>query len=176
VGGPFNWEKRKRYPGGHPHFLRALLGKKAPTPLSQDYFNGKRDEILLKSLLEGLDRAEKKFGCPDMTSWKMPVTPMPYAPTTIMGVPTTQEKVQLTFFMERGTENHIVELKQGGAEGVMVAPPGSSAFVKGDGTKSPYYDDQFEIFNKFQYKPLLIKEEMVKAKAKSKLNLQYTYD
>jgi penicillin amidase len=176
VGGPFNWEKRKRYPGGHPLFLRALLGKKAPTPLSHDYFNGKRDEILLKSLLEGLDRAEKKFGCPDMTSWKMPVTPMPYAPTTIMGVPTTQEKVKMTFFMERGTENHIVELKQGGAEGVMVVPPGSSAFVKGDGTKSPYYDDQFEMFNKFQYKPLLIKEEMVKAKAKSKLNLQYTYE
>jgi penicillin amidase len=176
VGGPFNWEKRKRYPGGHPLFLRALLGKKAPTPLSHDYFNGKRDEILLKSLLEGLDRAEKKFGCPDMTSWKMPVTPMPYAPITIMGVPTTQEKVKTTFFMERGTENHIVELKQGGAEGVMVVPPGSSAFVKGDGTKSPYYDDQFEMFNKFQYKPLLIKEEMVKAKAKSKLNLQYTYE
>ena len=176
VGGPFNWEKRKRYPGGHPLFLRALLGKKAPNPLSHDYFNGKRDEILLKSLIEGLDRAEKKFGCPDMTSWKMPVTPMPYAPTTIMGVPTTQEKVKMTFFMERGTENHIVELKQGGAEGVMVVPPGSSAFVKGDGTKSPYYDDQFEMFNKFQYKPLLIKEEMVKAKAKSKLNLQYTYD
>ena len=82
----------------------------------------------------------------------------------------------MTFFMERGTENHIVELKQGGAEGVMVVPPGSSAFVKGDGTKSPYYDDQFEMFNKFQYKPLLIKEEMVKAKAKSKLNLQYTYE
>ncbi len=176
VGGPFNWEKRKRYPGGHPLFLRALLGKKAPNALSHDYFNGKRDEILLKSLLEGLDRAEKKFGCPDMTSWKMPVTPMPYAPTTIMGVPTTQEKVKMTFFMERGTENHIVELKQGGAEGVMVVPPGSSAFVKGDGTKSPYYDDQFEMFNKFQYKPLLIKEEMVKAKAKSKLNLQYTHD
>jgi penicillin amidase len=176
VGGPFNWEKRKRYPGGHPLFLRALLGKKAPNPLSHEYFNGKRDEILLKSLLEGLDRAEKKFGCPDMTSWKMPVTPMPYAPTTIMGVPTTQEKVKMTFFMERGTENHIVELKQGGAEGVMVVPPGSSAFVKGDGTKSPYYDDQFEMFNKFQYKPLLIKEEMVKAKAKSKLNLQYTYE
>jgi penicillin amidase len=176
VGGPFNWEKRKRYPGGHPLFMRALLGKKAPNPLSHDYFNGKRDEILLKSLIEGLDRAEKKFGCPDMTSWKMPVSPMPYAPTTIMGVPTSQEKVKMTFFMERGTENHIVELKQGGAEGVMVVPPGSSALVKGDGTKSPHYDDQLEMFNKFQYKPLLIKEEMIKAKAKSKLNLQYTYE
>jgi penicillin amidase len=176
VGGPFSWEKRKRYPGGHPLFMRALLGKKAPNPLSHDYFNGKRDDILLKSLIEGLDRAEKKFGCPDMTSWKMPVTPMPYAPTTIMGVPTTQEKVKMTFFMERGTENHIVELKQGGAEGVMVVPPGSSGFVKGDATKSPHYDDQLEMFSKFQYKPLLIKEEMIKAKAKSKLNLQYTYE
>jgi penicillin amidase len=176
VGGPFNWEKRKRYPGGHPLFLRALLGRKAPNPLSHDYFNGKRDQILLKSFIEGLDRAEKKFGCPDRAAWRMPVTPMPYAATTIMGVPTTQEMVKMTFFMERGTESHIVEMKQGGAEGVMVVPPGSSGFVRGDGTKSPHYDDQIEMFNKFQYKPLLIKEDMVKAKAKSKLNLQYTYE
>jgi len=32
------------------------------------------------------------------------------------------------------------------------------------------------MFNKFQYKPLLIKEDTVKAKAKSKLNLQYTHE
>jgi penicillin amidase len=82
----------------------------------------------------------------------------------------------MTFFMERGTENHIVEMKRGGAEGVMVVPPGSSAFVRGDGTKSPHYEDQLDWFNQFQYKPLLIKEDMVKAKAKSKLNLQYTYE
>jgi len=176
VAGPFNWEKRKRYPGGHPLFLRALLGRTAPNPLSHDYFNGKRDQILLRSFIEGLDRAEKKFGCPDLAAWRMPVTPMPYAATTIMGVPTTQEKVKMTFFMERGTENHIVEMKQGGAEGVMVVPPGSSGFVRGDGTKGPHYDDQLEMFNKFQYKPLLIKEDSVKAKAKSKLNLQYTYE
>jgi len=176
AGGPFNWEKRKRYPGGHPLFLRALLGSKAPHPLSHDYFNGKRDEVLLKSFIAGMDRAEKKFGCPDMTSWKMPVTAMPYAPATILGVPTTQAMVKMTFFMERGTENHIVEMKQGGAEGTMVVPPGSSGFVKEDGTKSPHYDDQLEMFNKFQYKPLLIKEGTVKAKAKSKLDLQYTYE
>jgi len=174
--GPYNWETRKRYPGGHPLFMRALLGKKAPNPLSHDYFNGKRDAILLRSLIEGLDRAEKKFGCPDMTAWQMPVTPMAYVPTTIMGVPTTLEKVKMTFFMERGTENHIVELKPGGAEGVMVVPPGSGAFVRADGTRSAHYDDQLELFNKFQYKPLLINEEMVKGKAKSKLNLQYTHE
>ena len=106
----------------------------------------------------------------------MPVTRMPYAATTIMGVPKTQEKVKMTFFMERGTENHILEMKQGGAEGVMVVPPGSSAFVRGDRTKSSHFDDQLEMFNKFRYKPLLIKEDTVKAKAKSKLNLQYTHE
>jgi penicillin amidase len=176
VGGPFNWERRKRYPGGHPLFLRALLGKKAPAPLSHDYFNGKKDDILLKSFIDGLDRAEKKFGCPELAAWKMPVTPMAYAPTTIMGVPTTPEKVKMTFFMERGTENHIVEMKPGGADGVMVVPPGSSGFVKGDGAKGPHYEDQLDMFNTFRYKPLLIKEDAVKAKAKSQLNLQYTYE
>ena len=84
--------------------------------------------------------------------------------------------VKVTFFMERGTENHIVEMKQSGAEGVMVVPPGSSGFVREDGTKSQHYDDQLEMFNTFQYKPLLIKEDMVRAKAKSKLDLKYTYE
>lgn len=177
VGGPFNWEKRKRYPG-HSLFLRALLGKKAPNPLSHDYFNGKRDEVVLRSFIQGLDRAEKKFGSPDMTTWKLPVTPMPFAPTTVLGVPTTQEKVKMSFSfqMERGAENHIVELKKEGAEGAMVVPPGSSGFVEGDGTKSPHCDDQVDMFNRFQYKPLLIKEDTVKAKAKSEVKLQYAYE
>lgn len=176
VGGPFNWERRKRYPGGHPLFMRALLGKKAPNSLSHDYFNGKKDEILMKSLSEALDRTEKKFGSPDMSTWKTPVTTMPYAPTTILGVPTTPEKVKMTFFMERGTENHIVELKKEGAEGMMVVPPGTSSFVKPDGRKGPHYEDQLEMFDKFEYKPLLIKEEVIKTKAKSKLELTYTFE
>ena len=174
-GGPYNWERRKRFPG-NPLFLRALLGKKAPNPTSIDYFNGKRDEVLVKSLSEALDRAEKKFGTPDMNSWKTPVTPMSYAPTTIHGVTSTGEKVKGTFFMERGTENHIVELKKGGAEGVMVVPPGTSGFVKPDGTRSPHYEDQAEMFNKFEYKPLLLKEEAIKAKAKSRQELTYSYE
>lgn len=176
VGGPFNWERRKRYPGGHPVFLRAFMGKKAPNPLSHDFFNGKRDEILVKSLSEALDRAEKKFGSPDMSTWKTSVTSMPYAPTTILGVPTTSEKVRTTFFMERGTENHIIELKKEGADGMIVVPPGTSAFVKPDGKRSPHYEDQLEMFDKFEYKPLLIKEEAIKAKAKSRLELTYSFE
>ena len=174
-GGPYNWERRKRY-SGNPLFLRALLGKKAPNPTSQDYFSGKKDEILIKSLSEAIDRAEKKFGTPDMTTWRTSVTPMSYAPTTIHGVTSTAEKIKGTFFMERGTENHIVELKKDGAEGVMVVPPGTSGYVKPDGAKSTYYEDQIEMFNKFDYKPLLLKEEAVKAKAKSKQELTYTYE
>ena len=174
-GGPYNWETRKRYPG-NPFFLRALLGKKAPNPTSHDYFNGKRDEVLIRSLSEALDRAEKKFGSSDMTAWKTAVTPMSYVPTTIHGVTSTAEKVKQTYFMERGTENHIVELKKDGAEGVMVVPPGTSGFVKPDGEKSPHYEDQSELFNNFEYKPLLLKEEAVKARAKSKQELTYTYE
>jgi penicillin amidase len=78
--------------------------------------------------------------------------------------------------MERGTENHIVELRKEGAEGMMVVPPGASGFVKADGKRSPHYEDQFEMFNKFEYKPLLMKEEVIKSKAISTLELTYTYE
>ncbi|NWG03775.1 MAG: penicillin acylase family protein [Syntrophaceae bacterium] len=172
-GGPYAWERRKRYPGNS-LFLRALLGKKAPNPTGLDYFNGKRDEILVKSLSEALDRVEKKFGTSEMNTWKTPVTPMGYVPTTIHGVTSTGEKVKGTFFMERGTENHIVELKKEGAEGMMVVPPGTSGLVKPDGTKSAHYEDQLELFNRFQYKPMLLKEEAIKAKPKQELT--YTYE
>jgi penicillin amidase len=171
-GGPYNWERRKRY-SGNPLFLRTLLGKNYS---AHDYFNGKRDETLIKSLSEALDRAEKKFGSPDMTTWKTLVTPMLYAPTTIHGVTSTAEKIKGTFFMERGTENHIVELTKDGPKGVMVVPPGTGGFVKINGEKSPNYEDQFEIFNKFEYKPMLLKEEAVKTKAKSKQELTYTHE
>ena len=176
VGGPFNWEKRKRYPGGHPLFLRALLGRKAPKPLSHDYFNGKRDEILVTSLSEALDKVEKRFGSSDMSSWKTAVTPMNYAPTTIHGAPSSSQNIKSTFFMERGTENHIVELKKEGAEGVMVVPPGASGFVKADGSRSPTYEDQREMFNRFEYKPLLMKEEEIKSTSRSRLELTYTHE
>lgn len=171
-GGPYNWEKRKPY-AGNPLFLRALLGKKAGHPTSIDYFNGQRDEILLKSLGEALARVEKKFGTADMSAWKTPVTPRPYAPTTIHGVISTTEKIKETFFMDRGSENHIVELKKEGPEGLMVVPPGTSGFVKADGTKSPHFEDQFEMFNTFEYKPLLRKEESIKAKSKRELTYSY---
>jgi penicillin G amidase len=174
-GGPYNWERRKRF-AGSPLFLRALLGKKAAHPPSVDYFNGKRDEILVKSLTEALDRGEKKFGTSDMNEWKTPVTRMPYAATTIHGVTSTAEKAMETFFMDRGTENHIVELKKEGPEGVMVVPPGTSGYVKPDGTKSPHYEDQLEMFDKFEYKPLLLNEETIKGKAKSKREMTYTYE
>ncbi len=69
-----------------------------------------------------------------------------------------------------------MELKKEGAEGVIVVPPGTSAFVKADGAKSAHYEDQVEMFDKFQYKPLWIKDEMIKAKAKSKAEMTYTYE
>ena len=78
--------------------------------------------------------------------------------------------------MERGTENHIVELKKEGAEGVMVVPPGASGFVKADGTRGPAYEDQCEMFNRFEYKPLLMKEDAVKSTSRSRLELTYTHE
>jgi len=100
---------------------------------------------------------------------------MPYAATTILAFHNRGKGEDDLLHGTGHGEPHCGN-ETGGAEGVMVVPPGSSGFVRGDGAKSPHYEDQLEMFNKFQYKPLLIKEDMVKAKAKSKLNLQYTYE
>jgi penicillin amidase len=168
-GGPYNWERRKRFVG-QSLFLRALLGNKAPQPVRHDYFNGRREEVLVQSLQEALARAEKKFG-PEMSAWLTPVTPMAYAPTTIHGVPDATAKVKETFFMERGTENHLVELKRAGVQGWMVVPPGVSARAD-----SPHFQDQGEMFNRFEYRPLLLDPQAIQAQARGKVELSYRPD
>jgi hypothetical protein len=59
---------------------------------------------------------------------------------------------------------------------VGIEPVGTRARGRPMSLVCPNYKDQFEIFNKFEYKPMLLKEEAVKTKAKSKqeLTLEFT--
>jgi penicillin amidase len=75
--------------------------------------------------------------------------------------------------MERGTENHIVELRKEGAKGVNVTPNGASGFVKADGSVNRHYDDQLKLFNRWEYKPMLFDRKEVERISESKKILNF---
>jgi hypothetical protein len=54
--------------------------------------------------------------------------------------------------MERGRENHIVELGKDGAKGIDVTANGESGFVKADGSVTKHYEDRLKLFDRWEYK------------------------
>jgi penicillin amidase len=69
--------------------------------------------------------------------------------------------------VDRGTENHIVTLIPGKIVGENITPPGTSGFIRADGTESPHLSDQTKMFVDFTYKPMLFTQAQVKAAIKS---------
>jgi penicillin amidase len=60
-----------------------------------------------------------------------------------------------------------VTLIPGKVMGENITAPGSSGFIRADGTESPHLSDQVKMFVDFTYKPMLLTQGQVKAAAKS---------
>jgi penicillin amidase len=140
------------YRSGAPLFVRALQGSDAALPPSRDYFNGQRDEVLLNSLIQALDQLEGEFGTGDISQWKKEIQTYPFIPS-FMGMPTSEGEIDVTvIYMDRGTQEHLVELKKLIPSGLNIVPPGQSAFIDANQNVSPYFDDQIDLYNNWEYK------------------------
>jgi penicillin amidase len=173
--GPFAWDKRKRYVG-QPLFLRALKGDKAAVPLSKDYFEPKgRDKVLVESLKEAISDLKAHFQGAKMAEWgnRTIKADMDIPQTTLLRAPSSLGPALKMPMMERGTENHIVELRKEGAKGVNVTPHGASGFVKADGSVNKHYDDQLKLFNRWEYKPMLFDRKEIEKISESKKVLNF---
>lgn len=172
---PFAWDKRKRY-SGHPLFLRALKGDKAALPLSKDYFEPKgRDKVLVESLMEAIKDLKTHFQGAKMDEWGNKTIKVEVAipQTTLLRAPSSLGPALKMPMMERGTENHIVELRKEGAKGINATPNGASGFVKADGSVNKHYDDQLKLFNRWEYKPTLFDRKDIEKVAESKKVLNF---
>jgi penicillin amidase len=58
-------------------------------------------------------------------------------------------------YVDRGKENHLVTLKSGGMIAENITSPGNSGFIRSDGTLSPHFYDQVDMFLDFTNKPML---------------------
>ena len=134
----------------------ALLGPDSTVPNNYDFFNGvPPNTVILDALTETINTLTGTLG-PDMSTWLTVVTPLKFSYKNFLTIPQawTDEDLYLPISMNRGTQNHMVELAPWGVKGYNVAPPGASGFVAQDGTRDEHYSDQMELYRTFQNKPM----------------------
>jgi penicillin amidase len=142
----------------------AFLGDGAGVPQTFDFFNGAdeagKNAIVLQALRETVDRLTAEFGS-DPSLWSTPVSVHSFRSTNFFGVPAagSDEALELPTFMNRGTQNHQVTFDANGVSMCSIAPPGQSSFVAPDGTVSPHYRDQMELYESFGCKPDRLTEQ-----------------
>lgn len=99
---------------------------------------------------------------------------MTWAPVNFRGVPqaSPENRFEVTTYLNRGTENNIFVATGEGIDARDVNPPGQGGHLNRDGSSAQHYDDQFELYKRFEYKTLPFTEEAVKASAAMVMEFQ----
>ena len=133
--------------------------------LASRNIGGQKAEILYDALVAAL--AELASGYPPDTSvseYRLPMPMYGYFPVTVLGffmgqpIVSTLEPPLPFPYVDRGTENHIITLKAAGMIAENITSPGNSGFIRSDGTLSPHFYDQVDMFLDFTYKPMLFSD------------------
>lgn len=152
----------------------ALAGEDSAVPQSVDFFNGEdHGEVLRDTFKAATDELREKHGN-DPASWTTPVIPHEYKTKNFMGIPQADPSETLSThqYMNRGTENNLIHLNPKGASMCVAAPPGQSGFIAPDGTKSPHYQDQLELYTNFECKEENLHKNQVARNLESVTNVK----
>jgi penicillin amidase len=117
-------------------------------------FNGESPEsVAIAALRESLTQIDEKDGQP-VAEMRLPVANRPFSVRNFLGIPQAGDDELLIAPVEqnRGTENNMIVMKRDAIVAYEVAPPGQSGFISPDGRKSGHYDDQFEMYHRFERK------------------------
>lgn len=134
---------------------------------SYDLFNGASPESAivnaLHAALEGASEEDRE------------VVSRPFYPRNFLGIPQADASELMVAPIEqnRGTENNMIVMQPGAIVGWEVTPPGQSGFIAPDGTRSPHYDDQFELYYEFERKRTWFYADDVEANKQSEMVLSY---
>ena len=159
---------------GYTLLHRALTGE-----TKQDYFNGKKAEVLQQSLGQALQELAAENKGKAMADYRLKAAPDAFHPVTVLGyflhqpITSTQAKLPPYPMVDRGTENHIVTLDAKGVHGENITAPGTSGFTDTKGKASKHLGDQADMFVKFTYKPMLFTRDAVEKAAESKVTVTW---
>lgn len=159
---------------GYTFFYKALQGK-----TKFDYFNGRKAEILQTSLKSALSELASEQKDKKVNEYLFKTEMDSFHPVTVLGYflfqPITSSVGNLAPFpkVDRGTENHIVDLKLGAIKGVNITAPGTSGFISQSGEQSNHLGDQVEMFIDFNYKPILFYRQSVEGSAQTSVEIEW---
>lgn len=145
----------------------ALLGQDAGVPQAYDFFNGQDPDAVVLAALETTRTAlTEQFGSDDVATWRLPLDQHVFDTKNYLTIPqaSPDEGLAIGTAMNRGTENDMVRFHDGKVSFCAVTPPGQSGFVAPDGTRSPHYDDQLQLYADFGCRPqAFYREDVEKA-------------
>ncbi|WP_257347400.1 penicillin acylase family protein [Pseudalkalibacillus decolorationis] len=154
--------------------LRVFRGDNAQNPVGYGWLDGKsREQIIIKSLNQALNDLEKEYD-DSMDLWLTKGRTTTFGAQSLIGVPHGLGSDIPIPVMNRGSENHYVELTKKGPEGFNITPPGQIGFVSKDGTVHQHYDDQIKMYANWKFKPILFTKQDVKTHAESVHYLRFT--
>ncbi len=134
---------------------RVLAGDKASLPVHGDYLRGRSaDAVQVEALQAVIERLSRERGV-DMAQWRDPVLTTEFTVANAHMVPQGASESIRVPLAERGTQNHLVELRPGGAVGRNIVAPGQSEIAGVHAT------DQIPLFTGFRYKSMLLTPEEV---------------
>ena len=90
-----------------------------------------------------------------MEEWRSPIKTMTFGGKSLIGIPHSMGSTTPIIEMNRGSENHYIEMTPKGPVGFNVTPPGQIGFIKKDGTVSEHYENQLELFANWEFKKYL---------------------
>lgn len=128
------------------------------TPLQFDYTNGRGAKALVReAAVAACAKLASEYGTNDTKKWLKKFDSMVFDSINFAGIPQTSADNRVTTdCVNRGTENHFVELGARTTAACNVNPPGQSAFRSRDVMRnSPHLRDQMELFTDYKgYKPV----------------------
>ncbi|MFI5660023.1 penicillin acylase family protein [Streptomyces sp. NPDC051684] len=142
----------------------ALLGKDASVPQRVDLLDGRSvTDVIRKALRTTASSLTDTYGSGDTAKWLAPVAGHTFGTSSYLGIPMTDKGAELSgpVFMNRGTENDLMVATPERISGHDVLPPGQSGFTASDGTRSPHYSDQLDLYVNWRHKPTYFTEREV---------------
>ncbi|EED35844.1 penicillin G acylase [Luminiphilus syltensis NOR5-1B] len=137
---------------------------------SYDFFNGESiDDVMARSFVAAIDRLRASWG-DDSSRWLIKAPLMRWLPANFRGVPQASESnsVAAPQYQNRGSENNVFIATGDGFRGFDVIPPGQGGHLLPSGQPAPHYDDQLELYNGFEHKPVYFTRTEVEENAMSK--------
>lgn len=145
-------------------------------PPDYDFFNGENPaEVLAATFIDTVGELSQQHGAdPDL--WQLQTYPQVFSAYNFRGAAQTTPDNELTlpFIANRGSENNLFVATGQTITGRDVFAPGQSGFIAPDGTRSPHYADQMDLYWAFGTKPLPFTPAQVEAMKASETTLEVT--